>query len=195
MEQLKENINTILLVAITLMVSYDVFLKNDSQIVYQKGNNRAAINKQPAQQQQQQQQFQQPQQQQPFEGATTTINNTQQQPPLPENAQNTNPPTAMAFAETSHDFGAINQDSKHTKVFEFKNTGDKPLLIETARGSCGCTVPNYPKQPIPPGETGEIEVVYSPGKQKGKQNKSVTIIANTEPRTTVLQIAADVAEI
>ena len=193
MEQLKENINTILLVAITLMVSYDVFLKNDSQIVYQKGNNRAAVNKQPAQQQQQQ--FQQPQQQQPFEGATTTINNTQQQPPLPENAQNTNPPPAMAFAETSHDFGAINQDSKHTKVFEFKNTGDKPLLIETARGSCGCTVPNYPKQPIPPGETGEIEVVYSPGKQKGKQNKSVTIIANTEPRTTVLQIAADVAEI
>lgn len=193
MEQLKENINTILLVAITLMVSYDVFLKNDSQIVYQKGNSRAAVNKQPAQQQQQQ--FQQPQQQQPFEGATTTINNTQQQPPLPENAQNTNPPTAMAFAETSHDFGAINQDSKHTKVFEFKNTGDKPLLIETARGSCGCTVPNYPKQPIPPGETGEIEVVYSPGKQKGKQNKSVTIIANTEPRTTVLQIAADVAEI
>tara|TARA_B110000483_G_scaffold224652_1_gene283619 strand:- start:122 stop:703 length:582 start_codon:yes stop_codon:yes gene_type:complete len=193
MEKLKENINTILLVAITLMVSYDVFLKNDSQIVYQKGNNRAAVNKQPAQQQQQQ--FQQPQQQQPFEGATTTINNTQQQPPLPENAQNTNPPTAMAFAETSHDFGAINQDSKHTKVFEFKNTGDKPLLIETARGSCGCTVPNYPKQPIPPGETGEIEVVYSPGKQKGKQNKSVTIIANTEPRTTVLQIAADVAEI
>ena len=189
MEQLKENINTILLVAITLMVSYDVFLKNDSQIVYQKGNSRAAVNKQPAQQQQQ---FQQ---QQPFEGATTTINNTQQQPPLPENAQNTNPPTAMAFAETSHDFGAINQDSKHTKVFEFKNTGDKPLLIETARGSCGCTVPNYPKQPIPPGETGEIEVVYSPGKQKGKQNKSVTIIANTEPRTTVLQIAADVAEI
>tara|TARA_B110000046_G_scaffold6188_1_gene6477 strand:+ start:5230 stop:5811 length:582 start_codon:yes stop_codon:yes gene_type:complete len=193
MEKLKENINTILLVAITLMVSYDVFLKNDSQIVYQKGNSRAAVNKQPAQQQQQQ--FQQPQQQQPFEGATTTINNTQQQPPLPENAQNTNPPTAMAFAETSHDFGAINQDSKHTKVFEFKNTGDKPLLIETARGSCGCTVPNYPKQPIPPGETGEIEVVYSPGKQKGKQNKSVTIIANTEPRTTVLQIAADVAEI
>ena len=193
MERLKENINTILLVAITLMVSYDVFLKNDSQIVYQKGNSRAAVNKHPAQQQQQQ--FQQPQQQQPFEGATTTINNTQQQPPLPENAQNTNPPTAMAFAETSHDFGAINQDSKHTKVFEFKNTGDKPLLIETARGSCGCTVPNYPKQPIPPGETGEIEVVYSPGKQKGKQNKSVTIIANTEPRTTVLQIAADVAEI
>lgn len=194
MEQLKENINTILLVAITLMVSYDVFLKNDSQIVYQKGNNRASVNKQQSAQQQQQQ-FQQPQQQQPFEGATTTINNTQQQPPLPENAQNTNPPTAMAFAETSHDFGAINQDSQHTKIFEFKNTGDKPLLIETARGSCGCTVPNYPKQPIPPGETGEIEVVYSPGKQKGKQNKSVTIIANTEPRTTVLQIAADVAEI
>jgi hypothetical protein len=194
MEQLKENINTILLVAITLMVSYDVFLKNDSKIIYQKGNNRAAVNKQqPAQQQQQQ--FQQPQQQQPFDGATATINNAQQQPLLPENAQNTNPPTAMAFAETSHDFGAIDQDSKHTKVFEFKNTGDKPLLIETARGSCGCTVPNYPKQPIPPGETGEIEVVYSPGKQKGKQNKSVTIIANTEPRTTVLQIAADVAEI
>ena len=69
------------------------------------------------------------------------------------------------------------------------------MLIESARGSCGCTVPNYPKQPIPPGQSGEIEVVYSPGKQKGLQTKSVTIIANTEPRTTVLQIKADVEEV
>src|SRR5690606_23198380 len=105
---------------------------------------------------------------------------------------NTNPPTKIQFAETNYNFGTIKQDTENKKVFKFKNVGDKPLIIESARGSCGCTVPNYPKQPIPPGQEGEIEVVYSPGKQAGNQSKSVTIIANTEPRTTVLQISAQV---
>lgn len=200
MEQIKANINTILLGAIFLMVGYDVFLKNDSKIVYSNGRNAqrasASTVAQTSQPINNQPQFQQ-QPQNDFTGATATINNAtaQQQPPTPENAPNTNPPTKMAFAETNHDFGTIQQDTKNTKIFSFTNTGDKPLLIETARGSCGCTVPNYPKQPIPPGETGEIEVVYSPGKQKGMQSKSVTIIANTEPRTTVLQISANVEEV
>lgn len=191
---MKDNINTALLVLITLMVGYSTFFKDESKIVY---NNARGVQGQPAMAQQAppppaQNNFAN-QQQQPFTGAEATINNAQGQDF--SNNTNTNPPTAVAFAETSHDFGTIQQDSKNTKVFKFTNTGDKPLLIESARGSCGCTVPNYPKQPIPPGQEGEIEVVYSPGKQKGQQTKSVTIIANTEPRTTVLQIKANVEEV
>ncbi|RMG81259.1 MAG: DUF1573 domain-containing protein [Bacteroidetes bacterium] len=104
------------------------------------------------------------------------------------------PPTSIEFEEYEYDFGTVKQDSKNTHIFKFKNTGDNPLIISNARGSCGCTVPTYPKEPIPPGGTGEIEVVYSPGKQKGLQNKTVTIFANTDPQTTLLKISANVEE-
>ncbi len=102
------------------------------------------------------------------------------------------PTTAVNFAESSHNFGEIMQDSKNTYVFEFTNTGSEPLVIENASGSCGCTVPTYPKEPIAPGATGEIEVVYSPGKQQGEQTKTVSITANTEPKITTLNISASV---
>ena len=76
------------------------------------------------------------------------------------------PKTTMTFGEYEHDFGTIKQDSENKFIFSFTNTGKEPLIIENAKGSCGCTVPQYPKEPIPPGGTGEIEVVYKPGKQK-----------------------------
>jgi len=100
--------------------------------------------------------------------------------------------TAVQFAESSHNFGKIKQDSKHTKIFKFTNTGKEPLIIENAIGSCGCTVPLFPKEPIKPGATGEIVVEYSPGKQQGAQTKTVTITANTDPIVTTLNISADV---
>lgn len=105
------------------------------------------------------------------------------------------PKTEISFQETNHDFGTINQDTENKKVFTFTNTGSEPLVIENAKGSCGCTVPKYPKEPIVPGGTGEIEVVYKPGKQKNKQTKNVTITANTEPSKTILTISADVKEV
>jgi len=105
------------------------------------------------------------------------------------------PLTEMTFAAPSHNFGKIKQDTDNKHVFTFTNTGAEPLIIENAKGSCGCTVPNYPKEPIAPGQTGEIEVVYKPGKQKNMQTKTVTITANTEPRTTTLTIAAEVEEV
>ena len=104
------------------------------------------------------------------------------------------PTTSVAFEESSHDFGQIMQNTENKKIFTFTNTGSEPLIIENAKGSCGCTVPKYPKEPIAPGATGEIEVVYKPGKQKNKQTKNVTITANTEPSKTVLTISADVQE-
>ncbi len=105
------------------------------------------------------------------------------------------PSTSMDFKELAFDFGTINQDSENKKIFKFTNTGSSPLIIENAKGSCGCTVPKYPKEPIAPGATGEIEVVYKPGKQKDAQTKNITITANTEPSNTVLTITANVLEI
>ena len=104
------------------------------------------------------------------------------------------PTTSIQFGQTEHDFGIINQESENKHIFTFTNTGSEPLIISNAKGSCGCTVPNYPKEPIPPGESGEIEVVYSPGKQKGNQTKTVTVTANTEPVNSMLQIRAMVEE-
>lgn len=106
---------------------------------------------------------------------------------------NDGPKTSLKFAEMSHDFGNIEQNTTNKKTFTFTNTGENPLIISNAKGSCGCTVPQYPREPIAPGETGEILVEYRPGTQKNKQTKTVTITANTEPATTVLRITADVA--
>ncbi len=112
-------------------------------------------------------------------------------PPAPKLSE-TRAKTNVKFAEMSHNYGTINQDTKNTKIFKFTNTGAEPLIIESAVGSCGCTVPKFPKEPIKPGEAGEIEVVYSPGKQQGAQTKTVTITANTNPITTQLNISANV---
>ncbi|MCC6841049.1 MAG: DUF1573 domain-containing protein [Flavobacteriales bacterium] len=102
------------------------------------------------------------------------------------------PSTKVAFATATHDFGKIMQDSENRYAFKFTNTGNEPLVITNAVGSCGCTVPDYPKHPIKPGESGEIKIEYKPGKQEGMQNKTVTITANTEPAQTVLNITANV---
>ncbi len=94
----------------------------------------------------------------------------------------------MTFEESTFDFGKIMDGDKVEHVFEFVNTGKAPLIISNAKGSCGCTVPVWPKEPIPPGEKGEIKVVYN-SKGKGKvggknENKTVTITANTQPAET-----------
>jgi len=112
-------------------------------------------------------------------------------PPAPVLSE-TRTKTNVKFAEVNHNFGKIKQDTKNTKIFNFTNTGSEPLIIENAVGSCGCTVPKFPKEPIKPGATGEIEVVYSPGKQQGAQTKTVTITANTNPISTTLNISAEV---
>lgn len=115
--------------------------------------------------------------------------------PAPQVLSDSRAKTTVQFTELNHNFGKIKQDSKHTKIFKFTNTGKEPLIIENATGSCGCTVPQYPKEPIKPGATSEIVVEYSPGKQEGAQTKTVTITANTEPITTILNISAEVEKI
>lgn len=102
------------------------------------------------------------------------------------------PPTSINFAESKKDFGKVLSTSTNNHTFVFTNTGTEPLIISNAKGSCGCTVPVWPKEPIAPGETGEIKVQYKPNGQSGKQTKQVTVTANTDPANTILTITGDI---
>jgi hypothetical protein len=100
---------------------------------------------------------------------------------------------AMSFDKTTHDFGTINEGDKVSTTFSFTNTGDEDLIIVDARGSCGCTVPEYPKNtPIAPGETGSIVVSFDSSNKPGIQQKSVTLSANTATGREMLRIKSNV---
>lgn len=102
------------------------------------------------------------------------------------------PSTAVEWNEKEFDYGVIEQGEKVTHVYKFKNAGDEPLIISNAKGSCGCTVPQWPKDPVMPGESGEIKVVFDSKGKSGKQSKRVTINANTEPAQTFLTIKGEI---
>ncbi|MEZ4910698.1 MAG: DUF1573 domain-containing protein [Saprospiraceae bacterium] len=114
--------------------------------------------------------------------------------PVP--AAPTGPKTTIKFEEDTYDWGTIKDGDKMTHVFKFKNTGSEPLVISNAKGSCGCTVPEWPKEAIAPGGSGEIKVVYDSkgkGSPEGKMDtKRVTITSNTDPVDTYLNIKGKV---
>ena len=95
----------------------------------------------------------------------------------------------MSFAETEFDFGEIAQGTNVEHVFSFTNTGEAPLVIVDAKSSCGCTVPEYTKDPIAPGETGEMLVKFN-GSGKNQVSKTVTITANTQAGKETIKIKA-----
>ncbi|GAB4284661.1 MAG: DUF1573 domain-containing protein [Marinilabiliales bacterium] len=96
------------------------------------------------------------------------------------------------IAEKVHDFGVIIQGEQVTHVYKFKNTGKSDLVISNVKASCGCTVPTYDKEPIKPGETGKIEIVFNSTGRSGKQHKTITVLANTQPNKIELGFTADV---
>ena len=98
----------------------------------------------------------------------------------------------IEFEKEVHDYGTIKNGADGTCTFDFKNTGNQPLIISNAKGSCGCTVPSWPKEPINPGQTATITVKYDT-KRTGAINKSVTITSNAvnEP-TKVIRIKGNV---
>ena len=108
----------------------------------------------------------------------------------------TGPTTTIEFPETTFDFGTVKEGEKVTHNYKFKNTGKEPLIISNAKGSCGCTVPEWPREPIAPGKTGEIKVIFdSAGKGSAEgaaQSKKVTLTANTDPVNTYLTIKGSV---
>ncbi|MCC6599435.1 MAG: DUF1573 domain-containing protein [Crocinitomicaceae bacterium] len=107
-------------------------------------------------------------------------------------ASNNRAKTSIIFDNSEHDFGNLKQGDNAEYSFRFTNTGKEPLIIEDAKGSCGCTVPSYPKEPIAPGANAEIKVKFSSANKSGPQKKTVTITANTEPITSTLTIMANV---
>lgn len=106
-------------------------------------------------------------------------------------------PTSNAkieFEKEVHDFGNMKQHGDASTEFKFTNTGTEPLIISNAKGSCGCTVPEWPREPIAPGQSNVIKVKYD-SKRIGQINKSVTITSNAgNAATKVIRIKGNIEE-
>ncbi|MCW3071323.1 MAG: hypothetical protein JWO44_1213 [Bacteroidetes bacterium] len=98
----------------------------------------------------------------------------------------------MSFSDEKHDFGKITQGEKVSYSFMFKNTGGSDLVISSAQGSCGCTVPTYPRVPIKAGESSKIDVVFDSEGKSGLVQKTVTLVTNCNPSTKVLTISSTI---
>lgn len=99
--------------------------------------------------------------------------------PAPQNNDNSGP--IIKFLETSHDFGNINEGTYAKYSFKFFNTGDKPLVLKSVNPSCGCTAPTWPKQPIMPGDSASVSVIFNTRGFGGNNfHKSITVTTNME---------------
>ncbi len=96
---------------------------------------------------------------------------------------------AIAFEESQFDFGTIDQGTNVEHVFKFKNTGEAPLMIVNAKSSCGCTVPEWTKEAIAPGDEGQLLVKFN-GSGQNQVSKTVTLTTNTKEGTETLTIKA-----
>lgn len=117
----------------------------------------------------------------PSPSTTTTTTTTSDNPNAPE----------ITFETIVIDYGTIEYNSNGDREFKFKNTGKEPLIITSATGSCGCTVPTAPKDPIKPGDTGVIKVHYDT-KRVGNFEKTVTVNSNGKNATIILKIKGTV---
>lgn len=105
-----------------------------------------------------------------------------------ETDQTSNKEPIISFDKKTWDFGTIIDGEVVEHTFRFTNTGTSNLVISSASASCGCTIPNWPKEPIAPGEKGEIKVEFNSNGKKDMVTKDITILANTNPVKTILQI-------
>jgi hypothetical protein len=112
--------------------------------------------------------------------ATQPVTDAKPEGPLPK----------FEFQTVDHDFGTINEGDVVEYTYAFKNTGEAPLIIQSAQGSCGCTVPAWSKDPIPVGGTGYVKAKFDSNGKPNIQNKTVTVTANTWPKQTVLRFKA-----
>lgn len=102
------------------------------------------------------------------------------------------PITTVSFDRVEHNFGKLKDGEKPFTTFKFINTGKEDLVISNATGSCGCTVPEWPKEPIKPGKSGSIKVEFDSKDKLGEQIKTVSVSSNTEPSVNTLTIKATV---
>ena len=98
----------------------------------------------------------------------------------------------IKFKNESHDFGKIEEGVQATHTFEFTNTGTAPVVISNAQASCGCTTPDWTKEPIMPGKTGKVTAAFNSQGRPGNFSKTVTVISNSETPQIVLSIKGEV---
>ncbi|GAB3024891.1 DUF1573 domain-containing protein [Spirosoma pulveris] len=97
----------------------------------------------------------------------------------------------ITFTEKGiYDFGTLTEGDTVEHVFAFTNTGEFPLIINNITASCGCTTPEWPREPVAPGSKSSVRVRFNSRGKSGQQNKTITIFANTEPSMTDLQFKA-----
>lgn len=121
--------------------------------------------------------------------STDLINN-----PMTANGNNADTSLLPKFQwkEQVHDFGVVIQGEKVSYMYTFTNIGKSTLVISSVHASCGCTVPKYDTEPIAPGKSGKIEVIFDSNGRTGLQNKTLTVLANTQPSTVELHFTAEV---
>ena len=98
----------------------------------------------------------------------------------------------ITFDKSEHDFGTLLQGEVVSYSFHFTNTGNMPLIISEVGSSCGCTVGDYPREPIAPGKKGDIKVTYNSTGHHGFQSRTLTVMSNTNPAKTTLRIKGKV---
>jgi hypothetical protein len=108
--------------------------------------------------------------------------------PPAQPASPTGPVTEITFEEMTFDFGTITEGEVVAHTYTFTNTGDEPLILSNAKGSCGCTIPAWPQEPIAPGETASMTVEFNSKGKSGQRNQKVTISANTDPAQTFIYL-------
>jgi len=101
--------------------------------------------------------------------------------------------TTVQWIDSVRNYGKIIEGQKLAVSFRFKNTGNKPLVIESVHPACGCTVADYPKQPLKPGEEGEITGEFNSEGREGRQHKEIAVTTNTPAHTQNLIFEVDVA--
>lgn len=104
------------------------------------------------------------------------------------------PKTTISFKDTLVNFGKIKEGDSVSHSYEFTNTGNAPLLLADVQVSCGCTVPSYSKDPVQPGQSGIINIVFHSKGKGGIQKKSVIVVANTFPEKTVIRFETEVTK-
>jgi len=130
-------------------------------------------------------------------GITTTSSggNESSLPTITNDTNTTKPDGPLPVAEfdtTSHDFGTVKEGEKVTFTYKIKNTGEVPLIIQSANPSCGCTVPTWTKDPIPVGGSGFVTAEFDTNGKSGMNNKTITVVSNAWPKTQTLTFKANV---
>lgn len=100
--------------------------------------------------------------------------------------------TTIQFEKMHHEFGKVTEGETPVFRYNFKNTGTVPLKIQSAKGSCGCTTPEWTRDPVPPGGNGYVEAKFDSNGRSGTNNKHVTVICNTDPKVHKLSFTAEV---